>query len=105
MLKKKKEASPYQVVIDWFAEGHVVDHLMLEDEKSYSNGLEAIPGLSALVEKYMPDQNRNEKLVGMEFVLFAMAEHSLIGKSDLIRGVQFKDQMGTMLSDKFTGTD
>ncbi len=104
-LKKKKEASPYQVIVDWFAEGHVVDHLMLEDEKTYAKGLEAIPGLSALVEKFMPAQKRNEKLAGMEFVLFAMAEHSLIGKSDLISGVQFKDLMGTMLSDKFTGSD
>jgi magnesium chelatase subunit I len=36
----------------------------------------------------------------MEFILFALAEHSLIGKSMLVRGVQFKDILGSMISEK-----
>lgn len=36
----------------------------------------------------------------MEFVLFALAEHSLIGKNGLERGVQFKDILGSMFSEK-----
>ncbi len=99
-LKKKKEPSPYQIIIDWFGEGNIVDILLLEDQKTYKKGLEAIPGLSDLVEKYVPKLSKEDKLTMMEFVLFALAEHSLIGKSGLEQGVQFKDILGSMFSEK-----
>ncbi|HET6224998.1 MAG TPA: magnesium chelatase [Bacteroidia bacterium] len=99
-LKKKKEVSPYQSIIDWFGEGNVVDLLLLEDQKTYKKGLEAIPGLSELIDKYVPKLSKEEKLLMMEFVLFALAEHSLIGKNGLERGVQFKDILGSMFSEK-----
>jgi magnesium chelatase subunit I len=99
-LKKKKEISPYQIIIDWFGEGNVVDLLLLEDSKTYQKGLEAIPGLAAVVENYVPKRSKEEKLIMMEFVLFALAEHSLIGKNALERGIQFKDILGSMFSEK-----
>ncbi|MEO6901646.1 MAG: magnesium chelatase [Bacteroidia bacterium] len=99
-LKKKKETSPYQSIVNWFGEGNVVDLLLLEDEKTYKKGLEAIPGLSDLVEQYHPKLSKQDKLIQMEFVLFALAEHSLIGKNTLERGVQFKDILGSMFSEK-----
>ena len=99
-LKKKKEASPYQAIINWFGEGNTIDFMLLETEKNYKKALESIPGLSALVDTYAQKLGKNEKLVTMEFVLFAMAEHSLIGKNSLERGVQFKDLLGSMFSEK-----
>lgn len=99
-LKKKKDSNPYQPIVDWFGEGNVVDLLLLEDEKAYRKGLEAIPGLSALVQSFASKLENNDKLVMMEFVLFAMAEHSLIGKNLLERGVQFRDILGSMFSEK-----
>jgi len=99
-LKKKKDPSPYQPIVNWFGEGNVVDLMLLEDEKTFRKGLESIPGLSSLVETYLPKLSKNEKLIAMEFVLFALAEHSLIGKNTLIRGVQFKDILGSMFSEK-----
>ena len=42
----------------------------------------------------------------MEFVLFGLAEHSLIGKNTLEHGIQFKDILGSMFSEKdFFGDD
>ncbi len=99
-LKKKKETNPYQPIIDWFGDGNVVDLMLLEDEKSYRKGLEAIPGLAALVQSFDKKLEKNDKLVMMEFVLFALAEHSLIGKNILERGVQFRDILGSMFSEK-----
>jgi len=99
-LKKKKDANPYQPIINWFGEGNVVDLMLLEDEKAYRKGLEAIPGLSALVQSFAKKLEKNDKLVMMEFVLFALAEHSLIGKNMLERGVQFRDILGSMFSEK-----
>jgi magnesium chelatase subunit I len=99
-LKKKKEASPYQTIINWFGEGNTVDLMLLEDEKTYKKGLESIPGLSEIVSIHLPKLSKNDTLVAMEFVLFAMAEHSLIGKNTLLRSIQFKDILGSMFSEK-----
>ena len=99
-LKKKKEASPYQIIINWFGDGNTIDFMLLETEKNYKKALESIPGLSNLVDKYALTLGKNDRLVMMEFVLFALAEHSLIGKNNLERGVQFKDLLGSMFSEK-----
>ncbi|MDZ4759330.1 MAG: magnesium chelatase [Bacteroidota bacterium] len=99
-LKKKNIATPYDNIINWFGEGNVYDILLLENDKAYKKGLENVPGLSDFVETYIPKLSKNEKLLMMEFVLFAMAEHSLIGKNSLLRGVQFKDILGSMFSEK-----
>ncbi len=99
-LKKKKEASPYQEIVSWFGDGNSVDMLLQEGDKSYKKNLEAVPGLSKLVETYTGKHQADDRLVMMEFVLYALAEHSLIGKSALQRGVKFTDILGSMLSEK-----
>jgi magnesium chelatase subunit I len=42
--------------------------------------------------------NEKEKMTMMEFILFGLAEHSLIGKNSLLKGIQFKDLFGSMFS-------
>ncbi|MBI3519240.1 MAG: magnesium chelatase, partial [Bacteroidetes bacterium] len=99
-LKKRKETSPYQPIINWFGEGNVVDLILAENDNSYKKGLESIPSLGDLVDTYTDKLTKNQKLVMMEFVLFGLAEHSLIGKNNLERGIQFKDILGSMFSEK-----
>jgi magnesium chelatase subunit I len=99
-LKQRKEASPYQPIINWFGEGNMVDVLLAENDKSYKKVLESIPALADLVDTYTEKLTKNQKLVMMEFVLFGLAEHSLIGKNNLERGIQFKDILGSMFSEK-----
>ncbi len=99
-LKKKKEVSPYQAIVNWFSEGNEVDLILIEKDVNYQKTLKSIPGLSELVEIYVPALKPSEKLTMMEFVLFGLSEHSLIGKNNLVRGVQFKDLFGSMFSDK-----
>jgi magnesium chelatase subunit I len=99
-LKQKKVMSPYQPIINWFGEGNIVDVLLDVNDKTYKNNLETIPGLAEIVDVYCEKLTKNEKLVMMEFVLFGLAEHSLIGKNNLERGIQFKDILGSMFSEK-----
>ena len=99
-LKKKKENNPFQSVINWFGEGNVVDVMIGEDDKKYRKILNDIPGLASLVETYAGKLPPNEKVVMMEFVIFAMAEHSLIGRNNLERGIRFNDILGSMFSEK-----
>lgn len=97
-LKKKKAISPYQIIIDWFAAGNEVDLILLENDVTYKKVLESIPGLENLVVLYQPSVPDHERLTMMEFILFGMAEHSLIGKNSLVKGIQFKDLFGSMFS-------
>jgi len=99
-LKKKKMESPYQAIISWFGEGNTIDCMLLATDKDYTNVLKSIPGLADLVELHVPGLKETDKLVMMEFVLFALAEHSLIGKKSLERSIQFKDLLGTIFSEK-----
>lgn len=99
-LKKKKELSPYLGIISWFSNGNTVDCMFLDTDANYIKTLKSIPGLDELVETFAPRLNEIDKAVMMEFVLFALAEHSLIGKNSLERSVQFKDLLGSMFSEK-----
>ncbi|MCZ8286426.1 MAG: magnesium chelatase, partial [Bacteroidia bacterium] len=82
-LKKKKDTSPYQPVINWFGEGNTIDLLLLEDQNTYVETLKAVPGLSELATTYFPKQTKTDQLIAMEFILFGLAENSLIGKNHL----------------------
>ncbi len=98
-LKKKTQASPYLAITSWFADGNTVDVLLQENERNYRKALEMVPGLSELVDQYAGKQLKNEKPVWMEFILFALSEHSLIGKNKLERGIRFNDILGSMISE------
>ncbi len=104
-LKKSKDSGPYQAIVNWFGQGNVVDVMLLESSKTYKNGLEAIPGLQELIDLYIPKVSKTERLVMMEFILFALAEHLLIGKKTVERGVQFKDVSSSIFSEKDFFTD
>ncbi|MDX2003262.1 MAG: magnesium chelatase [Chitinophagales bacterium] len=97
-LKKKKGDSPYRKVTDWFNAGHGIDLMNDSSNETYARTLAGIPGLSELIEQYVPDAKGEEKLFMMEFALHAMAEYSLLSKGLLESGVQFKDLFSTMFS-------
>jgi len=97
-LKKKKEVSPYQIIVDWFSAGNEVDILLQETDDQYRKILNSVPGLENIVTMYAPTLNEKEKITMMEFILFGLAEHSLIGKNSLVKGIQFKDLFGSMFS-------
>lgn len=100
-LKKKKAVSPYQVIIDWFSAGNEADIILQATDKNYKDVLYSVPGLENLIVLHLPTLNEEEKLTMMEFVLFGLAEHSLLGKHNLVKGTQFKDLFGSM----FSGSD
>jgi magnesium chelatase subunit I len=98
-LKRKKEVNPYVQTISWFNEGNTIDLLITSNQQNHLLALESVGGLRSIVESNYPKMNPDEKLLMMEFVLFAMSEHSLIGKSNLVSGIQFKDLFGSISSD------
>lgn len=97
-LKKKVEANPYHVIIDWFGSGNAIDlHSDIPDRR-YAAMLGAIDGLDDVAKKYQPDVRGTERLFMMEFILHALAEYSRLSKNPISSGVQFNDLLGSMFS-------
>lgn len=97
-LKRKKDASEYAAITNWFAQGNILDLLDHEKDKTYISALSSVDGLEELVSKYHPQAKGTEKYLLMEFALHGMAEHSLLNKNKLINGVTFKDLFGSLLN-------
>jgi magnesium chelatase subunit I len=99
-LKKKKATSPYQAIVDWFAEGNELDLLLTERDVTFKKLLDAIPGLDEIIDNHLQNIKGNERYVMKEFILYALAEHSQIGKAVLERAMQFKDLFGSVFNAK-----
>ena len=99
-LKKKTDPSPYISISNWFGNNNVVDLMLLEDADEYKKVLESVSGLSEVVDAYVKTSSENEKLLMMEFLLFALSECNVIGKNVLETSTQFIDVFQSIMSGK-----
>ncbi len=90
-LKKKKELSPFNDIIEWFAGGNEADIFNDMSNKDFGKILNSIPGLDDAIKKFFPKAKGDEKLLLMEFLLHGLAEYSLLSKNNLISGLRFRD--------------
>ncbi|WP_317899674.1 magnesium chelatase [Aurantibacillus circumpalustris] len=97
-LKRKKEASEYTEIVEWFSQNNILDLLDKEKDEVYTSALNFVEGLEELVSKYYPKLKGAEKITLMEFVLHGLAEHSLLSKNKLVEGVSFKDYFGSLMN-------
>jgi len=97
-LKKSQSPSPYQQLISWFKKGNHTDILINSSEKDYRNALIKVESLEETVRKLLPDLNKNLLLIMMEFLLYGLSEFSLLSRSRLERGLQFKDMLSSMFT-------
>ncbi len=99
--KKKKDAkNPYKKVVDWFADGNVIDILTDITDREYDARFKTINGLDEIVEAFQPNLSKIDKSFMMEFALHGLAEFSLISKKALDTGLQFKDLLDSMFNGK-----
>lgn len=97
-LKRNAPENPYKEITRWFGRGQNLDLLSDISDKEYRSILDSVPGLKALVKHYHPKISDNQRYMLMEFVLHGLAEYSLLGKSSLEAGTQFKDLLSGMLN-------
>jgi magnesium chelatase subunit I len=97
-MKKNQISNPYQTIINWFSKGNTVDILSDLSSEEYQKTLNKVPGLKDLVLKYQANAIGKDLLLFMEFVLHGLAEYSLLNKSKLESGVQFKDMLSSMFT-------
>ncbi len=97
MIKRRKEANPFEEVIKWFNQNDLDLASDLTD-KEYQEKLIQIPQLKDLVLKYHPKADATEQFIFMELILHGLAEYSLLSKNVLDSGIGFKDMMSSMFS-------
>lgn len=97
-LKKKKDNSEYAPIIAWFAQGNTIDMLEAHTDQAYQAALSIIDGLEDTVTRYQPNATGNTKWLLAEFLLHALAEHSLIAKNRLKNGTRFNDLFSALLT-------
>lgn len=95
-FRKNRKANPYQGIVQWFGEGNYIDLLSDSPENDFMAVLRSIPGL----EKFVRDQKLPDAEIPfmMEFLLFGLAEYSLIGRQQLVSGTQFRDLVSGMFT-------
>lgn len=97
-FRKQKEKSPYKKITTWFGDGNTLDLLNDMSDAEYKRLLETVPGLKNLITELHGNQDGLTKLLLMEFALHGLAEYSQLSKSNLVKGLQFKDLLSGMFS-------
>ena len=97
-LKRNSPENPYQKITQWFSSGNHLDVMADLKEAEYQKVLEEVPGLKKIVKDYFPDLDKQAHGTMMEFVLHGLAEYSLLGKSVMESGTQFKDLLSGMFN-------
>lgn len=95
---KPQQLNPYQPIIDWFKKGNKADLMMNLSDKEYKKLIQGIPSLEDVVKKYQPNLNGNSKVLLMEFLLFGLSEYSLLSRSKIEDGIQFRDMLSSMFT-------
>lgn len=97
-IRKKKLKNPYEEITNWFGKGNMVDLLFEYSQKAYEKELNAVPGLGALVDRYIQSKHEAFRYFMMEFALYGLAEYSQLSKHTLEKGMQFKDLLSSMFT-------
>jgi magnesium chelatase subunit I len=68
-VKKSQDANPYQIIVNWFGKGNILDILNTIPDAEYEKLLIKVPGLKEIIKKHLPNENGKAQLLMMEFVL------------------------------------
>jgi magnesium chelatase subunit I len=96
--KKPQQPNPYQPIIDWFKKGNKADLMMNLSDNKYKELIKSIPQLEDIVKKFQPSINGNSRLLLMEFLLFGLSEYSLLSRTKIEDGIQFRDMLSSMFT-------
>ncbi len=96
--KKAKKGNPYQAILDWFAEGNMLDIKADYSNKQYTEALASVNGLKDMVKAAIKTSDSRELQFYMEFVLFGLVEFSQISKHNTENGLQLKDTLSGMFN-------
>ena len=105
IFKKRKEMdNVYRPIVDYFSVNEM-ELLSDEPDKEYKAILKKIPGLEAILKKYIPKGDENAKYLFMEFIIHGLTEYSILSKHVMDTGLAFNDLFSAVFSSENDGDD
>ncbi len=99
-LKRSDQENPYAAISEYFTGNEFMLPTDIDDKK-YEATLKAIKPLEELLDKYQSNIPKDERAFYLEFILWGMAECSLLSKAKFQTGFEFKDLFDSYLSGTF----
>ena len=97
-LKRSNEQNPYAGVIDWFSQGDDLELNELADDAAYAKALATNGPLHSLIQNQWKGADEGTKTFMMEWVLWALSEHSKLNREKLGKSLSFRDLFSSYLS-------
>ncbi len=100
---EEDQKNPYADILNWFANGNLLEIPETLSNQQYKATLDSVPGLSAAAKKY--GGSKSEHLYPMmDLIIDALHQNSKIGKDDIDDTRTYTDMLGSMLGG-MTGFD
>jgi magnesium chelatase subunit I len=101
----KQEPSPYQGILAWFSKGNTVETSDDLPYAEYVDRLSKVTGLSEITAKHLEVKDGDGIALGMEFVLEALHQHSMVSKREEGVKVAYRDMLKAMFDHMSTSGD
>lgn len=95
--RSKDELGPFSNVTEWFENGKSLQIDFDASDAKYARELNRVHGLGDIVDQYISDSGKMDKYVWMEFVLYGLAEHSMLSRKFYEDKTSFTDLLGGYL--------
>lgn len=96
--RAEDDKSSYKVITDWFSSGNEINLPDTLTTKEYRNILNSVDGLSDLVKRCFDTSSEDDLYSGMDLVLEALHQNSMLSKQDLDDQTSYSDMVGSMFS-------
>ncbi len=96
--RTEDDKSSYKVITDWFSSGNEINLPDTLTTKEYRKILNSVDGLNDLVKRCFDTSSEDDLYSGMDLVLEALHQNSMLSKQDLDDQTSYSDMVGSMFS-------
>ena len=96
-LTKPDEITPYDSLLNWFANKQLVINDNLKN-KDYENLLNEVIDARKLIKKYIPELNVDDELFFVEFILWGLESYNKLSILRTNNGIEYKDPFNNFIN-------
>ncbi len=101
----RQEPSPFQPILTWFGKGNTVETSDEIPYDEYVSRLSKVTGLKEITAKHLDLKEGDGLALGMEFVLEALHQHSMVSKREEGTTTAYRDMLKAMFDHMATSGD
>ena len=96
-LSKPDEITPYDPILEWFSNNHLVINDNLKN-KDYEDSLNEIKEAKKLIKNYVPELNNDDELFFIEFILWGLESYNKLSILRTNNGIEYKDPFNSFIN-------